>query len=134
MGSLAWRTAVDSDGRARELYVGEHDVAALESESERPTWTLALQRFERAHAEAVASTGSKLPVFPVYAPSEKNWYGLNMSKQYALINLAPLRSTKEYKWTVVHELAHQRGHGHDLEFNKEFQLLALLMDRSEDDE
>ena len=133
-GSLVWRQTADAGGTVRELYVGEHDEPALERVDERPTWTLAFRRFERALAEVVACTGSKLPVFAAYAPSETGWYGLNMGRAYALINIGVLRSTKEYKWTIVHELAHQRGTGHDKEFNQEFQLLAILVDRAEDDE
>ena len=39
---------------------------------------------------------------------------------------------QSYKWVIVHELAHQRGHGHDIEFNREFQQLAELVDPSEE--
>ena len=133
-GSLTWRVTADCHGKEAALYVGEHDVDALESADKKATWTLALERFERAHAEVKARTGSQLPVFAAYAPSETRWGGLNMGKAYALINIGYLKTVKEYKWIIVHELAHQRGVGHNVEFNREFEVLAFLMDPAEEEE
>ena len=89
-----------------------------------------LGRFDRALTDVRARTGATLSVFPVYAPSESRWLGLNCSRKYALINIGFVRTEKAYKWTIVHELAHQRGHGHDKEFNREFQIIAELVDPS----
>ena len=131
-GKLLWCQVPDQKGVERGLYVGEHDVGILEEPRARQEWTARYERYERALAEVVARTGSTLPVFAAFAPSETEWLGLNKGKRYALINIGFDRTVKSYKWTLVHELAHQRGHGHDLEFNKEFQLLAELIDPSED--
>ena len=90
-----------------------------------------LGRFDRALAEVRTRTGATLTVFPVYAPSESRWYGMNFGKKYAGINLGFTRPEKAYKWTIVHELAHQQGSGHDLAFSREFQKLAVLMDPSD---
>ena len=86
-----------------------------------------LAHFDRGLAAVRARTGATLSVFPAFSPSF-DCYGVNMGKKYALINLAHPRSYKAIKWTIVHELAHQCGHGHDRAFLKEFQVLAAMVD------
>ena len=86
--------------------------------------------FHRGLAAVRRCTGATLSVFPAYAPSF-DCYGVNVDKKYALINLAHPRPYKAIKWTIVHELAHQRGNGHDVEFVQEFQALAAQVDGEE---
>ena len=130
-GNLLFRRVLDHHGVERSLYVGEHDVARFDDPTAallQEEWTARYERYERGLAEVVARTGSTLPVFAVFAPSETKWRGMNKGKRFALINIGHDRSAKAYKWTIIHELAHQKGSGHDAEFNREFQVLAELVD------
>ena len=129
-GDLLWRKVLDHHGRERELYVGEHDLASLDEVKEQ--WTVMYERFERALAEVVARTNSTLPVFAAFAPSETGWRGMNFGRRYAVINIGHARTAKAYKWTIVHELAHQKGSEHDREFCREFQVIAELVDPSDE--
>ena len=126
---------LDEDGQPHELLVGELDLQSLVDDVDcRAAAFEGLRRFDRALADVRSRTGAKLSVFAAYAPSEDQWYGVNFSKAYAVVNIGFLRPIKAYKWTIVHELAHQAGHGHDQAFNSEFQNLAMLIDPSTDDE
>jgi len=129
-GDLLWRKVLDHHGREREFYVGEHDLASLDEVKEQ--WTAMYERFERALAEVIARTKSTLPVFAAFAPSETRWRGMNFGRRYAVINIGHVRTAKAYKWTIVHELAHQKGSGHDREFCREFQVIAELVDTWDD--